>query len=489
MHMGAEHMRHLLIPALLATSLAHADPVILDMEEFAAGYNPQSGPGSIAGITSNAFTVTAVADTTSFFIQGTDDKYAEAAANNPAFGEYVLRIAAEDGSLFRLLKLDTDAAFVAGIKADGTTLFKQAHEGYFFNAEWRDLEEVLLWADFVDGVITPSVTADDIRVSFNPDDHLPYVPVVSETGRQFYIDVHMNRPGSYELLASGFSVPPHSLEPSEVHQLIWPGDAETGPGALHADVGVALGENTITVTHNTYGSGVPYKYARTDMGGYAVSLDKPQLVTITGYFQGNWTTANWTAYVILWGQQRWEFYQSYNSSDVAPGTVEFSHQVLATEYLSVTDAFSGSFGIDQLAETKLIYTLTFTDPPVQQVEIDVDPWNAANEVRPNDSYGLPVAIMTTSIAQGDAEDFDASQADPDTLRLGPAMAPNVAIPGTSDFDGDGDADVAFAFRVEDAGIQCNDTQLSLTGYTYAGQPIEGSDTITTTECEASGCHP
>jgi hypothetical protein len=69
------------------------------------------------------------------------------------------------------------------------------------------------------------------------------------------------------------------------------------------------------------------------------------------------------------------------------------------------------------------------------------------------------------------------------------MAPNVAIPGTSDFDGDGDADVAFAFRVEDAGIQCNDTQLSLTGYTYAGQPIEGSDTITTTECEASGCHP
>ena len=50
-------------------------------------------------------------------------------------------------------------------------------------------------------------------------------------------------------------------------------------------------------------------------------------------------------------------------------------------------------------------------------------------------------------------------------------------------------DVAFGFRIEDSGILCDDTEVTLTGETYAGQPFVGTDDITTVECTSSSCHP
>ncbi|MDP6150432.1 MAG: hypothetical protein QGH46_04275 [Gammaproteobacteria bacterium] len=403
------------------------------------------------------------------------------------FGEYAMRIHAADDSLFRLLKLESSASYVVGFKADGTVLTKTADKGFFFDAEWRDLEEVLLWADYVDGI----VTVDDLRVSFNPYDHLPYVPFAPDSGWQYYIDVGMDRPGGGGNLFSYFNVPPRVLDPEhEVALFIWPGDEITGPNAMYSDVDVTLGENSVTVSHKTYGSGPTYNDTRMDMRGYSVKLDKAQVVTLTGYFQGNWTSANWRAGVNAYGID-FNYYKNYSSSAPAPGRVDLYRQALrpAGSTISWSDNFSGSWGIDQSADVELVYTLTFTDPPVTQVEIDVDPWDAANEVKPNENYGLPVAIMTTSTADGDAADFDALQADPDWLRLGPSGAPNVAIPGPGDFDSDGDSDVAFGFRVEESGILCGDTGATLTGFTYSGVPIEGSDTITTMECQTSACHP
>jgi len=52
-----------------------------------------------------------------------------------------------------------------------------------------------------------------------------------------------------------------------------------------------------------------------------------------------------------------------------------------------------------------------------------------------------------------------------------------------DVDGDGDDDLMLHFNTPDTGIQCGDTSASLTGQTFSGQEIEGSDAITTIRCQ------
>ena len=128
-------------------------------------------------------------------------------------------------------------------------------------------------------------------------------------------------------------------------------------------------------------------------------------------------------------------------------------------------------------------------PLLLDVEIDFDPWSTTNEFRPNDTYLVTVGVKSLGIAHGDAIDFDATQVDPDSLEFGPAAGTIAALPITQDLDGDGDTDLVVGFRAEESGVTCDDAAVSLTGSTYAGELITGSDAITTTECETSGCHP
>jgi T5SS/PEP-CTERM-associated repeat protein len=130
--------------------------------------------------------------------------------------------------------------------------------------------------------------------------------------------------------------------------------------------------------------------------------------------------------------------------------------------------------------------------PVQCEEIatiDVDPWNAANEVRPNDSYTVPVAIMSTSVANGEAADIDATQIDPASLKFGPNEAPHTGSIIMTDLDSDSDTDVVFGFDAYSAGIACGDTELAVAGNLYDTLAIVGVDSITTTDCDSGGCHP
>jgi hypothetical protein len=123
------------------------------------------------------------------------------------------------------------------------------------------------------------------------------------------------------------------------------------------------------------------------------------------------------------------------------------------------------------------------------VDIDVDPFNASNIVRPDDDYQLTVGILGMNTADGDAIDLDATQVDVDSLRFGPAAAPNTASPITGLLDGDSNTDLLVGFSMLDSGIACGDTELEMTGSLYSGQPIEGIDNITTTDCETGVCHP
>jgi hypothetical protein len=130
--------------------------------------------------------------------------------------------------------------------------------------------------------------------------------------------------------------------------------------------------------------------------------------------------------------------------------------------------------------------------PVQCEEIatiDLDPWNVANEVRPNDSYTVPVAIMSTSVASGEAADIDATQIDPASLKFGPNQVPHTGAIITTDLDGDLDTDVVFGFDAFSSGIACGDTELIMEGNLYTTIPIVGVDSITTTDCDSGSCHP
>ena len=49
-------------------------------------------------------------------------------------------------------------------------------------------------------------------------------------------------------------------------------------------------------------------------------------------------------------------------------------------------------------------------------------------------------------------------------------------------DGDGDLDLKLHFNVVETGIVCGDTEVTLTGETFGGEAIAGSDSIRTVEC-------
>lgn len=130
------------------------------------------------------------------------------------------------------------------------------------------------------------------------------------------------------------------------------------------------------------------------------------------------------------------------------------------------------------------------DPPTVTAEIDIQPFDTANEVKPASDNPIIVAVHSTSVAAGDATDFDATQVDPSSLKFGSGEAPNLAVtPWVQDLDGDADSDVMFAFRTQDTGIFCGDTEATLTGSTYAAATFTGTDNVMTTDCVDAGCHP
>jgi lysophospholipase L1-like esterase len=125
-----------------------------------------------------------------------------------------------------------------------------------------------------------------------------------------------------------------------------------------------------------------------------------------------------------------------------------------------------------------------------QIDIDIDPWNDANEVRPDDDYLLTVAMLSSSIDGGGTINFDALQIDPASLKFGQNEATNVVdYPIVRDLNGDMLSDVVIGFRVQETGVQCTDTSVALVGATYSGEAFTGTDFITTVECETDSCHP
>lgn len=109
--------------------------------------------------------------------------------------------------------------------------------------------------------------------------------------------------------------------------------------------------------------------------------------------------------------------------------------------------------------------------------------------RPNNPINLksrgvvPVAILTTSVNDGDSVDFDATTVDPLSVAFGPNGATEAHAEGhIEDADGDGDDDLVLHFRTQETGIRCGDTQAVLTGETSDGHSIEAVDLVNVIGC-------
>ena len=120
------------------------------------------------------------------------------------------------------------------------------------------------------------------------------------------------------------------------------------------------------------------------------------------------------------------------------------------------------------------------------VEIDIKPGRHPNSINLKSRGVIPVAILTT-------DEFDATTVDPNTVELAGA---GVAIRGKGklrarkkDVDKDGDLDLLVHVKTKDLDIEPGTTAVTLTGETYDGTPIEGSDDIVIISKRLLGTQP
>jgi hypothetical protein len=130
----------------------------------------------------------------------------------------------------------------------------------------------------------------------------------------------------------------------------------------------------------------------------------------------------------------------------------------------------------QRTDEEILLHATLT-PTVIEVAIDIKPGSFPNSINPNSNGIIPVAILTTAA-------FDATTVDPLSVEFGPNGATESHGKGhIEDADGDGDLDMVLHFKTQQTGIQCGDTDATLTG-TANGQNITGTDAIQTVGCSS-----
>ena len=117
------------------------------------------------------------------------------------------------------------------------------------------------------------------------------------------------------------------------------------------------------------------------------------------------------------------------------------------------------------------------------IQIDIKPGEFPNNINLSSRGRIPVAILTTD-ATDNVGTFDATTVDPTTVRFGSTGTEATPVQDAlEDVDGDGDTDMILRFNTQDTGIECGDTSATLTGQTFDGQTIHGTDSIETVGCK------
>jgi len=176
----------------------------------------------------------------------------------------------------------------------------------------------------------------------------------------------------------------------------------------------------------------------------------------------------------------------YSKECDASGAVDFSTNLtLGTSFQGFYRIYVSAWGGYDLYEnfgTSFAHSYEFEmiAAPIA-AEIDVLPGDAANKIYPNKGGKFPVAVLS-----GPA--FDATQVDPASIKFGLGEAAPADPPVIADVDGLHGNDSTMNFRTGDSGILCNDTEVTMSGETYAGEGFEGTGSIDASDCIAGGCH-
>lgn len=110
------------------------------------------------------------------------------------------------------------------------------------------------------------------------------------------------------------------------------------------------------------------------------------------------------------------------------------------------------------------------------IDTDIKPGSFPNTIVPKSKGVIPVAILG-------AMDFDVLQVDSSTLKFGSDEASIThSIGHVEDVNGDGYFDLVTHFKTQETGIACGDTKAILTGETFGGQGITGTDTVEIVGC-------
>ena len=109
--------------------------------------------------------------------------------------------------------------------------------------------------------------------------------------------------------------------------------------------------------------------------------------------------------------------------------------------------------------------------------IDIKPGSDANTINVNSKGIIRVAILSDA-------GFDASTVDTSTVAFGPSGAGVVHVGGhIDDVNRDGFNDLLLHFKTAETGIACGDTSASLSGTTFGGEAIQGTDSVTAVPCK------
>jgi uncharacterized delta-60 repeat protein len=116
------------------------------------------------------------------------------------------------------------------------------------------------------------------------------------------------------------------------------------------------------------------------------------------------------------------------------------------------------------------------DPTAIVIHMDVKPGSKFGTLNPRSKGVIPVAVRASA-------EFDATQVDFSTIAFGPSHASPAHDGHIADINGDGFVDVLFHFRTQEAGFDCDDDEAVLTGMTFGGESIWGTDEIETVGCQ------
>jgi hypothetical protein len=115
-----------------------------------------------------------------------------------------------------------------------------------------------------------------------------------------------------------------------------------------------------------------------------------------------------------------------------------------------------------------------SEPEVLKVSIDIKPGGNPNPINLKSQGTVPVAILGTG-------DFDATTVDPTTVTLAGAPVKlkknGTPMAAYEDANGDGRVDLVLHVSTKDLQLDGSSTEAVLTGHTYDGTAITGTDTV------------